>query len=455
MKKKQCIAGMLAVAMTAMMMSGCGQTQTAAPQAETQEETQTEVSEVKVNATVTMHAGNYDDGACVDHLILKADAPIDSIDNGAFEIMETQYGLNYMTMQNELSTNPRTITGVYLCDEQGNKVGGPSEFVRVDLFAITGSGKLFESALVGTQSLNVWAGQYKLEINLTEGTELSSNGAKVTAFNVNSESPELDLTGDVTKFDYTKSFAASDGITLNYATYEPETATGTLLVWLHGLGEGGTENTDPRVPLLAAEASVMASEKFQTAVGGANILVPQCPTWWMDPDGTAQVLDGSKDSFYSAAVEELIAAYKAEYEEKTGTAIEKVVLAGCSNGGYMTMILALRNPEAYTAIVPICEAYMSPEDNMKWLDGIKDMPKFFIFSADDPLVIPEMYERPTLAYLDSIGATNTVVFESENVLLTYEGADPVPAFGHASWVYFFNNTTGETSAWEWIGEQVK
>lgn len=55
-------------------------------------------------------------------------------------------------------------------------------------------------------------------------------------------------------------------------------------------------------------------------------------------------------SYYQESLHELIAAYK----EKVGAT--KVVIAGCSNGGYMTLLMAMAYPDEYDAIVPICEA---------------------------------------------------------------------------------------------------
>ena len=36
----------------------------------------------------------------------------------------------------------------------------------------------------------------------------------------------------------------------------------------------------------------------------------------------------------------------------------RVYIGGCSNGGYMTMNMVLRNPGFFAAAYPTCEAYM-------------------------------------------------------------------------------------------------
>ena len=47
----------------------------------------------------------------------------------------------------------------------------------------------------------------------------------------------------------------------------------------------GTINTDPYITVLANKVSSLAGQEFQNTIGGANILVPQCPTFWMDKTG--------------------------------------------------------------------------------------------------------------------------------------------------------------------------
>ena len=51
--------------------------------------------------------------------------------------------------------------------------------------------------------------------------------------------------------------------------------------------EGGTEDTNPQVTSLSNKVSAYFNDDFQNAVGNAYVLVPQCPTFWMDADGMA------------------------------------------------------------------------------------------------------------------------------------------------------------------------
>ena len=181
---------------------------------------------------------------------------------------------------------------------------------------------------------NNYANPYYFTIELAQDKALTSNGKVVTSFNIDKEYTKKSTAADMFK---QATFQASDGISYKYASYSPAEESDTLVVWLHGIGEGGTTNTDPYVTLLANKVTALAGEEFQSTVGGAHVLVPQCPTYWMDNDGTKSnfndgniVADGT--SYYQESLHELINAYK----EEVGAS--KVVIAGCSNGGYMTFL---------------------------------------------------------------------------------------------------------------------
>ena len=76
-------------------------------------------------------------------------------------------------------------------------------------------------------------------------------------------------------------YQALDGIKYNYGEYRPslDDKKHPLVIWLHGLGEGGT---DPSIDLLANKVTALADEPFQNCMNQAYVLVPQCPTMWMD-----------------------------------------------------------------------------------------------------------------------------------------------------------------------------
>ena len=85
-------------------------------------------------------------------------------------------------------------------------------------------------------------------------------------------------------------------------------------MWLHGILEGGSENNDPYVTLLGNKAANLGDETFQKTMGGANVLVPQSPSFWMDKSGKDKLVDGrivsDGTSHYTKSLHELIGYYK-------------------------------------------------------------------------------------------------------------------------------------------------
>ena len=314
---------------------------------------------------------------------------------------------------------------------------------------------------------NTWSKPYTLTVSKTDDAKLTSNGTEVKEFTINPEAASKTTSADRYQM---HSYQAEDGVTYQYASYEPEGGSKTLVVWLHGLGEGGTEDTDPSVTLLANKAGTLADEPFQTAVGGANILVPQCPTYWMDNDGKKTnffggAIQADGTSYYLASLHELIAKYK----EETGST--KVVITGCSNGGYMTILMAINYGDEYDAYVPICEALpnaLITDDQVKALAGL-DM--YYVYSEDDTTVDPSLHEAPLLKRLEKAGAKHTYVsttehvvdttgvyFMDENGQLTLEDTGtPYQYMGHWSWLYFFNNECDANGlkVWDFIADALK
>lgn len=104
----------------------------------------------------------------------------------------------------------------------------------------------------------------------------------------------------VDEFDLTGEFKYNDDITLSYAAYKPQNnrAIKPLIIWLHGGGEG---DTDPSIVLLANRAANYASKEIQEIFGGAHVLAPQSPTFWMQ-SVTGNYTRGDKEDIYHEAL---------------------------------------------------------------------------------------------------------------------------------------------------------
>lgn len=451
---------MLAFALTGTMcfsLAACSSSNS------TSDDSSSSTGSKEATGTYSYNVGGYDWGAGVDKVTLKLSEKIDEVSKDTFTISETKQDTDWTKEDTPVVevTNERTIEDAYLSDENGNKTEDPSEYVTFDLYVSPNDGNpLLYTMATG---YNTWSNPYYLDINVAEGQKLTSDGVEIESLKV-----EQEATGKTTAADAyeIESFKASDGVEMEYGLYTPEKESKTLFVWLHGMGEGGKkvldDATDPYVTELANKVTAYLGDDFQEAVGGANILVPQSPTFWLDQKGTGE-RDGtalkveSGDSFYSTSLAELIDKVKED------TKSDKVVIAGCSNGGYMTMRLAIDEGDKYDAYIPICEAladeYISDED----IETLKTLPLYFIYSKDDTTVDPAKYEEPTIKRLQDAGATDLVVWTPDHVVDTSgkykdEDGNPYQYNGHWSWIYFDNNEAndeGQPTVWEWIGEQVK
>lgn len=403
-----------------------------------------------------------DDWGCgVSKVTLTLDSPVDAVDGSTFVVKETKDATDWTDPEFAVKpvTNELPVLDAYLVDDKGEEVNEASDQVAIEIAIDPNTASPFNFSIVTGR--NVWT-PYTMDIGLAEGAELTSGGTKVAALAIDPDFTATETSADEFKVD---SFKASDGTTYQYAHFEPEGGSKTLVVWLHGGGEGGAEGieTDPSIVLLGNESAVLAKEDFQGAVGGANVLVPQCPTFWMDNghltgSPTDIVLGADDKSLYTASLKELIASYKKE------TGSEKTVLVGCSNGGYMTLLLGKEDPDLYDVYVPICGPLRSEFFTDQQIDAIKTKPLYFIWSKADTTVDPAVFELPLIERLKSAGATDLHVFNPDKVVDTTsrftmpDSSDPYEYDGHWSWTYFFNDKADDDdghSAWDFIGDRVK
>lgn len=168
-----------------------------------------------------------------------------------------------------------------------------------------------------------------------------------------------------------------------------------LVLFLHGAGERGSDLaqlTAHGLPKLAE-----AGREFPFV-----LVSPQCP-WFSQWVNETTVLAGLLD--------EIAAAYRID--------ASRVYLTGLSMGGFGAWSLAVRHPERFAALAPICGG--------QWDQGyarVRDLPTW-IFHGDDDQVVP-------------FALTERIVTE-----LTALGADlrftRYPGVGHDSWTRTYEN----------------
>lgn len=403
-----------------------------------------------LKGTYSINITGEDYGCSIDKAIVTFDYVVDEVTKDTFKVEETKKTTDWTDPEfaEKEATFPREVTAAYLCDENGERTTEPSKYVAIEMAIDPNTGSpLTYSPVTG---FNTWCDPYYLNISLADGAALKSAGTEVTAFEV-----DVNYTSKTTDADnWKKETKKYDEFDYNIATYVPEGGSDILFVWLHGAGEGGSAHvgdaTNVDITLLANKVTALAGEDFQTTLGGCSVLAPQCPTYWMD-NGSG-VIAGERTSIYTESLVKLID----DYAEELGA--EKIAIGGCSNGGYMTMVLAMECGDKYQAYVPICEAMADAHITDEDINVLKDLPMYFVYSEDDTIVDPTAYEIPTIERLTKAGAADLHVSTTEHVVDTsgqYKDADGNPYMyqGHWSWIYFDNDETADAdgvTAFDWL-----
>ena len=382
----------------------------------------------------------------------------------------------------------REVTDVYLCDADGNKISATSGSriiiemkITVGFFGFSYNGCDPFSYSQQT-ALNTWATDYHYEVTQKAGTTLTIGTTTYSGSNL-MECKTAAATEKVIRatkdWGTAKSYTA-DGKTLMYKAYETDTlkndnAKNPLIIWLHGQGEGGT---DPDIAILGNDVTNLGEEKIQSyfkkdgAEQGAYVLAVQSPTMWMD-NGSGQNHGGGAKSIYTTALKATIDNYIAN---NTDVDSNRVYIGGCSNGGYMTVNMITAYPSFFAAAYPICEAYQNAFLTDAEVTSIKDMPLWFVASADDTTVNPDNFVKPTFKRLRDAGGEDVHFSFFEHVYGTDTGSQ-VQYMGHWSWIYAFedkvikdiadvNNITAPSTAdvkinnknvglWEWLSHKTK
>lgn len=165
----------------------------------------------------------------------------------------------------------------------------------------------------------------------------------------------------------------------------------------------------------------LASDEFQEILGKAHVMAFQAPDTWYyaQRDG---LLDKAADE-----ITEVVEKYKVDPE--------KVLVAGCSAGGYMTSRMLIAHPELFAAAVINCPAYDVASDRGgetptdEELKAIKDsgVPVWLVQGATDSVVATEECSKRLFAILtEGQEVTETAVkqeMEQDSDFTTYETAD--------------------------------
>jgi predicted peptidase len=220
---------------------------------------------------------------------------------------------------------------------------------------------------------------------------------------------------------------------LPYRMLKPDgyTQAGTnrypLVIFLHGIGERGTDNRRQLrngVEELVTDASRKKHPCF--------LVVPQCPRdkLWCEvtPTGTRPNLPLAQSPTEPAAlVLELIDAVCKEYRVDT----DRIYLTGVSQGGYGTWDLIAREPALFAAAMPVCGG-----GDPAQAEKLTELPIWAFHGDEDPLV-PVERSRDMIAAIKHAGG--------EPKYTEYKGV------GHESWTPTYKNV----DVLEWLFRQKK
>ncbi len=243
-----------------------------------------------------------------------------------------------------------------------------------------------------------------------------------------------------------------------------------LVIWLHGMGEGGQ---DPALAYTGNKVVAISGDKIQRKLGGAAyVLAPQAPSFWMDagtPDPMDQEAFVGPESRYTEPLKALIDEF---LEDHPDIDRDRVYIGGCSNGGFMTMRMVLSYPGFFAAAYPVCAAFRDSDISDADLENLKKLPLWFVQAENDPIVPPDilvvpLYDRLTKAGADNVHVTLRERIRDTSGLFCDEQGKPYEYIGHFSWIPVFNDEivqdlTGRVFAegrpvtlWSWLGKQRK
>lgn len=194
-----------------------------------------------------------------------------------------------------------------------------------------------------------------------------------------------------------REYAAENGDVLKYrllkpAEFDPE-AKYPLVVFLHGAGERGEDNTAQLKHCLSEFCRPERREKF-----ACYVLAPQCPKdqKWLDVDW--RVKDPQYPDHISRPLELTMAVVDAMLAD---AAVDKqrVYFIGLSMGGFGTWDAMLRRPELIAAAIPICGGGATAE-----VQKFKHIP-IWCFHGDADQAVSVEKSREMVAALKAAGGS--------------------------------------------------
>lgn len=254
--------------------------------------------------------------------------------------------------------------------------------------------------------------------------EVGGKTFEATAETAKSESPDVDqfeaityTTPEYVRGEETLTTMSAQAFTPDKEAYEKPENGYALIVWLHGIGEVGTDN---RIQIAANNVPRWAEKDSQDIFGGAYVLAPQNHAGAGAGNGPAATM---------SLIQQFV-------EAKGDIDPDRIYIGGCSYGGMSTWAMIREYPNYFAAAFPVCGG---PVGNLTKaeLEELKDMPIYMTIAAGDSAGLVTGLLQ---AYNDLMSV------EAENVHISlFEHVDSVgldglvAAIGHVldhfSWIY--------------------
>jgi predicted peptidase len=205
-----------------------------------------------------------------------------------------------------------------------------------------------------------------------------------------------------------------------------------LIVWLHGGGEGASlpDNYYDNETTLRANRGALGfgTREAQRIFAGAHVVAPQSTSYWLE--------DGPR---FAPLIREIIRDVSRRHDVDQ----RRVYVAGCSNGGYMSMEMTTVYRDLFAASVPICGVVTSVLTDAD-LARITT-PSWLVASLDDDTVDPR---ANTVHAHDVIPRAKMTLYDH----VVWNGYQ-FP--GHWSWIYVARNDPSihGTHIWQWMSRQ--
>jgi predicted peptidase len=233
------------------------------------------------------------------------------------------------------------------------------------------------------------------------------------------------------------------GSGMKYRLYSPTHRGGRgrrpLVVWLHGGGEGASlpDNYYDNETTLRANRGALgfATPEAQRIFSGAYVVAPQSTSYWIE--------DGPR---FAPLIREIVR----DLARRHPIDRDRILVAGCSNGGYMSLKMTTTYPELFAASVPICGVVASLQPGGPRLITDAELagistPTWLVTSLDDTTVPPE----PNTIHAHDLIPGSLMTLYDHVVWNGYQFP------GHWSWIYVARNdpTIDGTRIWQWMARQ--